>query len=295
VQFPKVLRQNTKLFSRCLSNLAIYGASGSTKRRKYQEKRNHLLALKPESLEHLFKVLNIKPTRHTAAYIQKRKAKMTKNDKEEKEESKDSKTKSETKKASSASSTTKKKKKRDDESSASSGESEKDDSSASSSTSSLSVSVSASSRKSRKSSKHLTPIKRPKKKSKTPPRGRHVAFGSPARAMEIDEVTVDPYLQAYEALEDKNAPDGSVDRPFVIKANLRNAYSNREFNIQYVPQITIPGTPVRHRPAVHIRLYVPVKDINLVRTLATFSTFTITCLTIFFCSGKPGWMPLVRM
>jgi hypothetical protein len=76
------------------------------------------------------------------------------------------------------------------------------------------------------------------------------------------DVTVDQGL-LYTAA-DPNAEDGRKERPFTIKVNLQKAYSNREFHIQYVPQASITngrGT-VRHRPAVHIKMKVPLKDVN---------------------------------
>jgi len=157
------------------------------------------------------------------------------------------------------------------------------DSSVSTKSSTHSASVkSRSSRKNRRKSrsKSRTPVRsslRPKKKSKSPQRPMDDSrttkpFSYGRQVLELsndmdegdvkwDEDLTFPTLQSYES------QNGSKERPFVIPVNFTNPFANREFNIQFVPQLTIPGQPVRHRPAIHIRLFCPVKDLNEVRAL----------------------------
>ena len=250
----------------CDGKELVYGTKGSLLRRKYQKKRNQLQELSVRSLKILFERLEIEPTRHTANYIKEQ---------EEMEKKK--------KKAASN------KRKKEEESS-------EDDDSSSDSKSSISTESEEDDNKSKKSTKSTKSSTASRKKSKTPPRKRrdtsHTSSRDKARdksqnrgtrnesppknvgslksgtfsydssvTMDMDD---DPFRnREYPESIDPYAPDGTKERPFVIPVNFKKPYANREFNVQYVPQISIPsGNATRHRPALHIKKAVCPQDLN---------------------------------
>lgn len=242
---------HTDFRSLCNKKPHIYGKEGTELRARYQKKRRRLCDLSPSSFRELFKHLEFPISYQTEIVLKKREKEMAK------------------KKGS---------KSTDSPSSAASSYKDDDNSSISSAASSTMADTtksgksSKSGKKRRQSSAH-TPPAVARKKSKTPPRRRSPSKGRdahtppPREVFKEEELTMwddDIEPKAMEAPDgvDPEGPDGSLKRPFVIPVNLRKAYANREFHIQWVPQITVPGKKKRYRAAAHIRKKVPPRDVN---------------------------------
>ena len=242
---------HTDFRSLCNKKPHIYGKEGTETRHKYQRKRARLCELTPKSFRELFNHLDFPISYQTELVLKKREKDMAKKEMAKKKGSKST-----------------------DSSSVSSYKD--DDSSISSAASTMAGTTksakSSKSGKKRRGTTH-TPSASARKKSKTPPRQRSPARGHDARtpprevfpeeALTLwDDDNIEP--KAMEAPDgiDPEGPDGSFKRPFVIPVNLHKAYANREFHIQWVPQITVPGKKKRYRAAAHIRKKVPPLDIN---------------------------------